>query len=355
MFVAGAFLMAALLAAPQVHAEQCRTIQLKSAPRIFNTPIFDQAGERLLVVDVVEGSIDVYSLSGDLERTIKRPGPDALGFSRPNTIFPTQTGYLVRDGGDRFVELRRDFTPVRSFELGATGPHAWDGAPFQWSAFDRGVVAYGDFRLGTQPWKTGIFRFAPGAQPQFLKELPGREAKEPYLLDGDYVVTAGHFAYVLAFSPDYGLFQVDGNSVRLLTGLPPGFGALPHLPESHGRSSTALLYAALSHAKGVSGLVAADDRIYVLLRNFEDGRRTWLLAEYDPAKQATVAIMELPGSADHVEIAAGKKWLAVISKGAFLADERFAPGNVTLIPMTALRAAHAGGGSVESPRKLCHS
>jgi hypothetical protein len=348
--------VAALFAALPLRADQCRTVQLKPAPRIFNTPIFDEAGDRLLLVDIAAGGIDVFALSGDLERTITRPGSDPLDFSQPNTIFPAESGYLLRNGGDRFIAMNRDLAPVRSFEVGATAPVAWDAAPFQWSAIDHGIVAYGDFRVGTQPWKTGIFRVAWGEKPpmQLLKELPGRAAKEPYLLDGDYVATVGHHGYVLAFEPEYGVFQVEGKSARLLTGLPAGFGALPHLPQSQGRASTALLYASLSRTKSVSGLVVADEQLYVLLRNFEKGRRTWLLAEYDPAKQKTVSVLELPTAADHVEIAAGKKWLAVIGKGPFLADERFAPGEVTLIPITTLRALHASGGSVESPRKLCH-
>ena len=175
------FLMTALLAASQVRAGECRTMQLNPAPPIFNTPMFDEAGDNLLLVDILAASIDVYSLTGDLQRTIKKPG-----FSKPNTIASTPSGSLLRDGGDRFV-----------------------------------------------------------------RERP----------------------------------------------------------------------------------------------------RTWFLAEYDRAKQKTVAILELPTSADHVEIAAGKKWLAVIGNGRFLPDERFTPDNVTLIPMSALRALHAAGGSIESPRK----
>ena len=344
------FLMTALLAASQIRAGECRTIQLKPAPPIFNTPIFDEAGDKLLLVDILAGGIDVYSLSGDRERTIKKPD-----FSRPNTIASTPSGYLVRDGGDRFVAMNRELVPTRSFEMSATGPNAFDGAPFQWTPIDRGVLAYGDLRLGTQPWKTGVFRVVSGQPPQFLKNMPGGAAREPYLYEGKYVATIGSREYVLSFSPDYGLFEIDGKNVRLLTGLPPGFGALPHLPQSHGRSSMPLLYAALSRTTSVSSLIVVEERPYILMRRFENGQRTWFLAEYDPAKQKTVAILELPTSADHVEIAAGKKWLAVIGKGRFLPDERFTPGNVTLIPMSALRALHAAGGSVESPRKPCHA
>lgn len=353
MRVAATFLMTALLAASQIRADECRTIEFKPAPRIFNTPIFDEAGDKLLVVDILGGGINVYSLSGDLERTITRPGSDSLDFSRPNTILSAQSGYLLRDGGDRFVAMNRELVPVRSFEMSATGSHAWDGAPFQWSPVDRGVVAYGDLRFGAQPWKTGIFRVVSG-QPQFLKDMPGREAREPYLYEGKYVATMGHLVYVLSFSPDYGLFEIDGNRIRLLTGLPAGFGVLPHLPQSHGRSSMPVMYAALSRTKSISGLAVAGERLYILLRKFENGQRTWFLAEYDPTNQQTVSILELPTSAEHVEIAAGKKWLAVIGKGPFLPDERFTPGNVTLVPMNVLRTMHAAGGTVESPKKLCH-
>jgi hypothetical protein len=348
-------LIVALFAALPLYADQCRTMQLNPAPRIFNIPIFDDSGDKLLLVDILGAAIDVYSLSGDLERTVKRPGSDSLDYSRPNTIFSAQSGYLVRDGGDRFVAMNRDFVPVRSFDAGATGVGAWDGAPFQWSEIDRGgIIAYGDFRMGNQPWKTGIFRFVPGERPQFLKEMPGGDAREPYLYEGRYVASIGRLGYVLSFSPEYGVFQIDGNGVRLLTGLPAGFGTLPPGPQSHGRSSMPVTYAALSRAKSISGMAVADGRLYLLLRNVANGRRSWFLAEYDPSKQATVSIIELPTSAEHVEIAAGKKWLAVVGKGPFLPEERFTPGDVTLVPIATLRALHASGGSVESPRKLCH-
>lgn len=354
MAPAATFLIAALLAAPQLHADQCRTIQFKPAPRIFNTPIFDQAGERLLLVDIAAGGIDVYSLSGDLEKTITRPGPDPLDFSMPNTIFPTQTGYLLRNGGGHFVVLNRDLAPLRALDMGDDEP-SWDTAPFQWSPNDNGIIAYGEVRAASDaPWKLGIFRQVSGekAAPRVLKEIPGNERKEAYLFDGDFVATVGRLSYVLSFSPDYGVFQVDGNNVRLLTGLPEGFGAPPRLPKSQGRSTTALMYAALSRTKSVSGLAVVDGRLYVLLRNFENGIRTWFLAEYDPAKQATVSIVQLPTSAEHVEIASGKQWVAVVGKGPFLTEERFTPDKVTLIPTSVLRGIR--GGSLESPRKPCN-
>jgi hypothetical protein len=345
---------AVLSIAASTSAYQCRTIKLNPAPRIFNRPAWNASGDRLLLVDVAAGEIESYSLSGDRERSIIRPGQDQLDFSRPNTIVSTPSGYVLNDGGSRFVLLNRALTPIQAFDVGGEPP-AWDAAPFNWAPTEGGIVAYGDIRAPNAPWKTGLFRVSWGdpLKFEFLKKMPGREAREPYLFESDYVVSAGKRAYVLSFEPEYGVFEIDGPRLRLLKGLPGGFGVLPLLPESHGRSTAAILYAALSRTKSVSGLLVAGDRLYVLLRDVAAGRRKWLLAEYDPLQQKTVAVLNLPTSAEHVELAAGNKWLAIVEKGPFLADERFAPGNVILVPATALHALHAAGGSVESPRDLC--
>ena len=341
--------------AASAFAYQCRTIKLNPAPRIFNRPTWNASGDRLLLVDVAAGEIESYSLSGDRERSIIRPGQDQLDFSRPNAIVSTPSGYVIKDGGSRFVLLNPVLAPIKAFDVGGDPPLAWDAAPFNWAPTEAGIVAYGDLRAPNAPWKTGFFRVSWGdpLKFEFLKEMPGRAAREPYLLENDYVVSAGQRAYLLAFEPAYGVFEIDGRRLRLLTGLPAGFGALPALPESHGRSSMAILRAALARTKSVSGLLVAGDRLYVLLRDVAAGRRRWLLAEYDPLQQKTVAILNLPTSSEHVEVSAGNKWLAVVEKGPFLADERFAPGNVILVPITALNKLHAAGGSVESPKDLC--
>jgi hypothetical protein len=346
---------AVLSIAVSAYANQCRTIKLNPAPRIFNRPAWSASGDHLLLVDVVAGEIESYSLSGNRERSIIRPGQDQLDFSRPNAIVSTPSGYMIMDGGSRFVLLDRVLAPTRAFNIGGDPPLAWDAAPFNWAPTEGGLVAYGDLRAPNAPWKTGLFRVSWGdpLKFEFLKEMPNGAAREPYLLESDYVVRAGQRAYLLAFEPAYGVFEVDGRRLRLLTGLPAGFGSLPPLPESHGRSSMAILYAALARTKSVSGLLVAGDRLYVLLRDVSAGRRRWLLAEYDPLQQKTVAILNLPTSSEHVEVAAGNKWLAIVEKGPFLADERFAPGNVILVPVTALNALHEAGGSVVSPKDLC--
>jgi hypothetical protein len=335
-------------------AFQCRTIKFNPPPRLFNTPTWNASGDRLLLVDIAAGAIESYSLSGDRERSVIRPGPDQLDFSTPNTIFSTSTGYVLKDGGTRFILLNPTLTPTQAFDVGGDPP-AWDAAPFQWAPTEGGVVAYGDIRGANRPWKTGLFRVSWGDPPkfEFLREMPGRGARQPYLLEGNFVVSAGKRAYVFSFEPEYGVFEIDGRRLRLLKELPAGFGALPVLPQSHGRSSMTILYAALSRTKSVSGLLVAGDRLYVLLRDIAAGRRRWLLAEYDPLRQKTVAILNLPTSAEHVEVAAGNKWLAIVEKGPFLPDEHFAPGNVILVPATALNALHAAGGTVESPKELC--
>src|SRR5436305_1619610 len=113
-------------------AYQCRTIKFNPAPRIFNAPTWNASGDRLLLVDIAAGEIESYSLSGDRERAIIRPGQDRLDFSTPNTIFSTPSGYVLKDGGSRFVLLNRDLTPIQAFAVGGDPPTAWDAATFQW-------------------------------------------------------------------------------------------------------------------------------------------------------------------------------------------------------------------------------
>ena len=350
-----ALFAAVLPIATSAYAYHCRTIQLKPPPRIFNTPAWNASGDHIFLVDVVAGEIESYSLSGERERSVIRPGTDQLDFSRPNSIVSTPSGFVLKDGGSRFILLNRALTPIQAFGIGGDPPVAWDAAPFKWAPTEGGLVAYGDVRVANAPWKTGLFRVSWGDPPKldFLRQMPGREAKEPYLLEGNYVVRVGQSFYFLSFEPEYGVFEINGRLLRLMKGLPAGFGVLPSLPESHGRSSMAILYAALSRTKSIAGLLVAGDHLYVLLRDVTAGRRKWLLAEYDLLQERTVAILNLPTSADHVEMAAGSKWLAIVEKGPFLADERFAPGNVILVPTTALQTLHAAGGSVATPKDLC--
>lgn len=343
------------LAAHSAQASDCRTVRLNPPPRIFNAPAWDLSGERILVVDIAAGRIDAYSLSGMRERSVMRPGPDVLDFSRPNSIEPTETGYVLGDGPYRFVVLDRTLRPAAAHDIESDRREGgeWRAAPFQWVPFDGGIVGYGFVQDGRQT-KTGIYRihWGPPLRVEFLRKMPGNEGLQPYLLGRGYLARLGKRVYAFSFEPDYGLIEIEGARLRLLKGLPPGFGSVPQLPPNQGPASTPALYAAFARAKTVVKVVPAGGRLYLLMRDFQSGgARRWFLAEYDPAQEKTVSLILLPTSADQVEVTAGTSWLAIVEKGPFLPDERFTPGSTILVPMATFGRLH--GGTIENPLVLC--
>ena len=235
------FLLAALLAiGGPADSSQCRTIHLNPAPRMFNAPVWDVSGDRLLLADVASGEIDIYGISGERERSVVDPGPEELNFSAANTIVALGSQYVLGDGSSRFLLLDRTLKPIQAHDLDDDRRSGrWRAAPFLWAPLDAGLIAYGDVLSSDGHWKTGIFRISWDGplKLDFLREMPGSSAKEPYLLGSTYVVRLGHRVYAFSFEPEYGLIQVDQQDVRLLKGLPAGFGMLPHLPQSHGRAS----------------------------------------------------------------------------------------------------------------------
>jgi hypothetical protein len=357
----GVLLLTALLAIGSPPGVQCRNVQLKPSPRLFHAPAWDYAGERLLIVDIVGGELGVYATSGERERAISKPGPEKLDFSTPVAIAAAPQGYVLRDGTSRFVSLDRNLKPVRVDELNPSkrSPKGSEAAAFQWAPFQEGVLAYGDLRLEGGKWRTGVYKAVWGSPVkfEFLREMSASgdlNSKQPYLLTKSYLARLGERAYLFSFDPAYGLIEIDDRGTRLLGGLPAGFGTIPQMPPSRGRQSMPATYKAFSNARGVVGLSVIDGSLYLLLRDVEpDGRRRWLMAEYDPVKQKTVATFLLPASSEHVELTAGRKWLAVFDKGAVLADERFSSGAVTLVPVDAFRKLHGAGGTVDSPIRLC--
>ncbi|HEV8631062.1 MAG TPA: hypothetical protein VGV61_12150 [Thermoanaerobaculia bacterium] len=312
-------------------------------------------GKRLVVSDMQRGELAVFSLGGQLDKRVERPGLGALEFDRPFRIARDGAGFLLLDGNEHLLELDGALVPRQGWIL----PHSEDlgqGLPFQgergkvaevflWEAVgsDASLVARGDVR-DAKGWRSGVFRFtrrAPFRVSQ-LAEIPAfPDTHYLYYLNlKPTLATLGDAIYELRFAAR--------PEVRRLAPEPRSWPApkpldlqLPLLAGLGGREGQPQLYAKLRTLPMQAGLYAWQGGLYLVSwQPGSAGDLRWSLWRLDLERGWRGPMsLDLPPEVVSVVVAPGPQSWALLLSGQLTAPEQQAFLGVKLLPAESIRKA----------------
>ena len=214
---------------PRLDPAPCPQATLSPSPLWTAATTWNQAGDRLLVVDPRHHTLSTYAFDGQRESALELDPLAELDYSVPLRLETSGKGYLLGDD-DQLLWLGPELDAVKTRSV-------FDGTGklSDFSEGRRGLVAWADFEKSEGEWSRGFVRLDEEGQLEPLRELPieqGGEVTEYYLYNHrPYIAHAGRHSYVLRLTDPPRIERVKTR------GLEPVFNAQSH-PE--GGRATAL-------------------------------------------------------------------------------------------------------------------
>lgn len=386
--------------APQGEATSCLFSELH--PKPWWSYSASWSGDRLLIGDAGRREVMAYSKSGQLvpselefvAKTTPGYAPVAAQSSAGTTDGEESVEYL-KMLPDRFLKVV-DGRAVDDFsvkEWAVQPPLSFQGSyetgqidrPHLWAQIGDDLVIFADVgfparRGGDLEWLAGFLRIPAKTPPEDAAPLPfltGTDAEGPddwtwqtrerlhiwSRMAFPTIAGVGTTAYVLVMEDTPALYKNEAGSSSLervelvdltLDGPPDvhyALGFLDELPNMMERVESASV---------VVGMYAWEGDLYLLQREPTGTWRTrWSLVRLDldvsDEGQATArkaAVMPLPTVANHLIVAPGDPWWAVVEKGPYLAGDRQHIPSAVFIPSRAVRGQGSLCGDLDLPEGL---
>jgi hypothetical protein len=266
----------------------------------------------LLLADVLRGGLLHYSSTGSLLGTMASgpsPYPGSL-----SGIRPWGDGFLIREGGGRFLLLDSRYRVVRQWNLlaGKKGKRGEIRSIFQWSPLGQNILAFGDLLRNDGTWVSAWLRIPMAAPESFeiLKtERPTDPSRRLYLLGNPYVASTGSTGYFFS-AADFSVYEVQADGSRLRK-----IDLLERTPVPQ-------------------GIYAWGEHVFLLLRSpviGENGSH-WSLAQMNPRVGSLTGGVLLPTHAKHLTVVPGPQFWALLEKGVLLGPGQQDVLSMTLVP-----------------------
>ena len=296
-------------------------------------------GHELVVVDLSGARLLRYGPDGRFLGSVMRPGEGDGEFSKPSQIHATRDGWMIQDGGRKWLWVDRQFNTLRT--LSTRGP---DGRPIvqlvDESLSGDELAGFGSYRKPDRTWSMALLRAG-------LKQLEVRQVIEEVSIEtrdgtlyGTILPVVAHLggqAYFLRFAePSYIL---RANPKTRLKTFPSGFDHLPVLPKSEGPQSTAPRQQAIEKSALPVGLYASEPFLYLLTRRPDPQGTTWQLHQIDPRTDRLIRSLTLPTSAHDLVLAPGPSDWAILEKGSIRPDGDQPVTGLLLIPKAWIEAS----------------
>ena len=301
----------------------CNRVALDPSPSWTNSAAWSEDGKELTLVDILGGRLLRYS-NGKYSGSVARPGMGELEFNQPSALTAIPGGYLLASPPGKVIWLNRGFDPFRGLDLlkAGKGGHIQGKLEiFDWEY----PQLFGNYFLGTavlhidgKPWK-GLVRASlkPFELTDLIEEIDYNAPEDRlFRLLGTESAASGGGDYVLRWArPTAYILQIWPQKRRLKT-FPPGFEALPALPQGvGGMEGGPILYKALERSTLAVGLYGQGAYLYLLARKPAGQGTLWQLWQIDPQRDTIIRSMTLPTQANHLFLAPGPINWAVIEKG----------------------------------------
>jgi hypothetical protein len=317
----------------------CRRVALDPSPSWLSAATWSGDGRQLVLVDAAGSRLLRYT-DGKYSGEVKRPGMGALEFNDPIGLQSIPEGFLLTNYPGRFIWLDRSFQPLRSMDFLKIKPGGKIHQKFEsFSLKDprltgNSLLGFTILHLDDKPWQ-GFVRgtLNPFELTDLIEEVNPKSPEDRlFRLLPPESAPAGNDDYVLRWAQPTYILQVWPQK-RRLKAFPPGFEALPTLPEGvGGMAAGPTLYKALEHSTSAAGLYGQGAYLYLLTRKPTGQGTLWQLWQIDPQRDTIVRSVILPTQTNHVVLAPGPVHWAVIEKGPVIESGKQAIKTVLLLP-----------------------
>jgi hypothetical protein len=264
----------------------------------------------------------------------------ALELNDPTGIISIPEGFLLTNYPGRLIWLDRSFQPLRSVDFlkithGGKIHQKLETFNIEDSRQEgNSFLGFSIIHLDGKPWQ-GFLRGAlnPFELTDLIEEVnPKAPEDRVFRLLGTAAAPAGNGDYVLRWAQPTYILQIWPQK-RRLKAFPPGFEALPALPQGvGGMEAGPILYKALERSTSAVGIYGRGAYLYLLTRKPTGQGTLWQLWQIDPQWDTIVRSMTLPTQSDHVILAPGPVNWAVIEKGPVIQTENQAIKSMLLLP-----------------------
>lgn len=319
-------------AASSVTAEACFVSHPTQRPFWTVSGAWD--GDDLLLVDAAANRVLRYSSQGRALGPIEAPGLRALGPFQPSTIASRDRSLVLKLTGGRMVFLGpdRSIRSRREIFRESAGSRGSIEAIHQWTLAGDDLVLCGDVKRSTAgrsggaggeaEWMRGFVRVPLGAPTGFETLRLFDSLRDPgqvfCRLGFPYIATIGDTAYFLVMDQAPAIYRTTpGGAVEPLAAsdLPPR----PQLPSLVSPQDFVTIYRMLEHETVPVGLLAWEERLFLLMREPTVTATRWMLYEIDPTDGSEIARAEIPSRANHLLAIPGDRQWVFVEKGPVLA------------------------------------
>lgn len=347
-------------------------------------PLWTSAGfwnsSDLVVLDPVQRGLLRYGGDGRARRDVAGQSTKSLSDLYPVGVAlrsDGQTGdgkIIVQAEYNRFLILSPTYTFDGSVDVlsrptteGSSIERIYTWAP-TWSPKQNQneVVAFADLKKGSQ-WSTGIVRFpldsddSAGRRAHFLKNLSVNDVSRKFhRLGYSYIASVQEDAYVLLMEDGFRLWRSDrAGDFTELTAFHESFPKTPTLPAFVRPTDYASIMSEIEEVEMPTGIVAWDNRLYVVWRTPHATNGTeWRVSEVDRKDGKIISKgVIIPSQANHLFAVPGKGSWAFIEKGPALGLRDQEVRNVITVFSQKLRSVMASAeqksGGSQVALKLC--
>jgi len=324
---------------------RCRRATPEPSPSWSFSASWNPVGDVLLLVDLGGARILRFGKDGRHLGTIDGGSQERFQFDHPTELVATNEGYLLANGSTRLIWFDQEIKPIRSLDLQMTrsvsrvrGPPGFRALfAHDFAQIGDQVVVYGSVLTAEKLIERAWVRLnVPTGELTEISEeveldLPGLHME---LLTSPLLAHVDGGAYALRLVEPPFIAQITPDR-RHLRAFPEGFERLPTLPNERGRAAAAIQFKALERATAPMGLYGRGSYLYLLTRQpGSEGKTRWRVSQIDPRRDTLVRTLDLPTSANHLYLAPGAQYWAVVEKGPVVVAGQQEITSILLIPST---------------------
>jgi len=361
----------------QGETSPCKRASLTRAPLWTGSGVWN--GEDLVLVDTIRRSLLPYSAAGrarleprgPLQKALRDLYPVRLAAGVPAASEKASEARLaLQVDAYRFLVMDRGYATLGNVSTRLLQAQDGSGATiekvFDWTLAGKDIVGFAELKGPGDRWFCGPVRFSTEAPNGFqvLKNLPmDDDSRKYHKLGNAYTASLGDTAYYLLMSNGIHLWKHEnGREPEDLRDLEADFTAWKSnspLPSFVNAQDASEIMEAVERSSLPTGLygwvdpVSQRKALYLVSRQWRDGKTQWLLSNLDPKDGRVLGTSRIDSQANHLFIVPGARQWAVVEKGPVRGLREQEVKGIYTIPADKITRASTRLGAKQVIRDIC--